>query len=132
MFFVTFLKHVPSSEEDGSRQAKDLILRKMFINEEDREIYPNEKIGLQKADLSGGGTLVGGRLVGGKLAGGKLRGRWASFEEANLGGAHLEAAAWGQTWRRGKLGGANLLAAPCWGQTCCRLVGGKLTLCDHT
>ena len=32
--FCTFLKHVPSSKKDGSQQAKDMILRKMFINED--------------------------------------------------------------------------------------------------
>ena len=31
--FCTFLKHVPSSEKDGSRRAKDMILHKMFLDE---------------------------------------------------------------------------------------------------
>ena len=94
LVFCAFLKYVPSSKEDGPRQAKDMILRKMFINKGDRGIYPNENINLQRAKLPGAhlreahlqkADLMEAHLYGAHLHGAHLHG-------AHLEGAHLEGA----------------------------------------
>ena len=94
--FCVFLKYALPSEEDRSRPAKNLILRKMFIDKENKEIYPNEKIDLQWAFLPGA-HLSWAHLKEANLRGAHLRG--AHLKEANLRGADL---------MKAKLQGANL------------------------
>ena len=124
--FCTFLKRVPSSEKKlgdplseeriKSRQAKNLILRKMFINEEDREIYPNKNIDLRGADLSGadlwmanlsGANLSWAHLVGANLQDAGLKD--AGLKDAGLKDANLEMATLlGADFRGAKLEGVKL------------------------
>ena len=117
--FRDFLKHVPSLEKDGSRQAKDMILRKMFINEQSRETYPNEKIDLREADLPvahleeahlEGAHLEGAHLEGAHLKGANLKG--ANLSEAHLKGANLKGANLSEArLKEAHLVGADLMKA---------------------
>ena len=109
--FCAFLKHVPSSKEDGSRRTKDLILRKMFINKGDREIYPNKKMELQEAELPGAclcyADLSEANLQGANLVGANLQ--YAGSEDAGLKDANLEMATLlGADFRWAKLEGVKL------------------------